>query len=39
MVVWIGPPNSEYAAELHLKWNRTGEYYDVQDTKDIGGSE
>lgn len=29
VVVWIGPPNSEWVAELHLKWNIEGQYYDL----------
>ena len=37
-VVRIGPANSEYVSELHLKWNRSGQYYEVAQTKDLGGT-
>ena len=36
-VVRIGPANGEYVSELHLKWNRAGQYYEVAQTKDLGG--
>jgi hypothetical protein len=34
-VVRIGPANSEYVSELHLKWSRKGQFYEVAKTKDL----
>jgi hypothetical protein len=35
VTVWIGPPNSEFVAELQYKWNRKGQYYDLISSKDL----
>lgn len=29
VIVWVGPPASEWVAELQLEWNMEGQYYDM----------
>ena len=34
-VVWIGPPEGEYCFEVHLKWDRVKQRYEVADARSL----
>lgn len=35
VTVWVGPPNSEWSAQLKLQWNDEGDYYDMVSAEEI----
>ena len=35
VTVWVGPPHSEWSAQLKLQWNDGGDYYDMVSAEEI----